>query len=74
MMLYTSVLRDVADSNLMSELGEYRSRGWEVRQLVPTSRYQFPSGAGQVSSVTHWLVVLESGRAVPPAPNEVEIR
>lgn len=75
MMLYTSVVRDVHDRDLMGVLGEHRSRGWEIRQLIPTSWFQVPPatgpGGGRVASVTHWLVLLESPR---PLPDSLEIR
>lgn len=62
--MQTAVVRDVLDDRLMDTVGDHRSRGWEVRQLVPIA---YRDG-GVVQIVTHWLIVLESDRPLPLDP------
>lgn len=64
--MQTAVVRDVLDDRLMDTVGDHRSRGWEVRQLVPTA-YRW-EGMGNIQHVTHWLIVLESDRPLPLDP------
>lgn len=60
--MQTAVIRGVLDDHLMRTLGLHKPRGWEVRQLVPSAWRE----TGEVRYVTHWTVVLESDRPLPP--------
>lgn len=64
--MQTAVIRGVLDDRLTALLGEHRSRGWEIRQLIPTDWTERPTANGLVRTVTHWSVVLESERPLPP--------
>lgn len=67
----TAVVEGVQSDALAGTLGDLRSRGWEIRQLIPTAWLDQPSGGVRVSHVTHWTVVVESTR---PLPEGVETR